>query len=211
MAATERGRASSRSASGDARPGSSCRPKRAGTRTRPTGGSSWPGTVFGVRDGARLVATAALLPYSAGQAWISMVLVTAELSPPRHCDAAGRCLPRCRRKAGSDHLARRDPRWRHRLRTARLQTDAAITPAAARRAARRRGAKSPRLQTSTMLVTRDAAAMGFDRSTLLTEFRARPGSRHRCPMARPSPLSAMDAPRAISAPCSRAAPTGRWR
>src|SRR5207247_6495587 len=36
------------------------------------------GIVFGVRDGARLVASAALLPYSAGNAWISMVLVTAD-------------------------------------------------------------------------------------------------------------------------------------
>ena len=36
------------------------------------------GVMFGVRDGARLVATAALLPYSAGNAWISMVLVTAD-------------------------------------------------------------------------------------------------------------------------------------
>ena len=35
------------------------------------------GIVFGVRDGKQLVATAALLPYSAGNAWISMVLVTA--------------------------------------------------------------------------------------------------------------------------------------
>src|SRR5712672_3128764 len=36
------------------------------------------GTVFGVRDGgAHLIATAALLPYTSGNAWISMVLVTA--------------------------------------------------------------------------------------------------------------------------------------
>src|SRR6478735_12547727 len=35
------------------------------------------GFVFGVRDRAQLVATAALLPYSSGNAWISMVLVTA--------------------------------------------------------------------------------------------------------------------------------------
>src|SRR4029078_12636798 len=35
------------------------------------------GVVFGMRDAARLLATAALLPYSAGNAWISMVLVTA--------------------------------------------------------------------------------------------------------------------------------------
>src|SRR5215470_12250006 len=35
------------------------------------------GIVFGVRDDTgRLVATAALLPYAAGNAWISMVLVT---------------------------------------------------------------------------------------------------------------------------------------
>jgi GNAT superfamily N-acetyltransferase len=34
------------------------------------------GVVFGMRDDSRLVATAALLPYSAGNAWISMVLVT---------------------------------------------------------------------------------------------------------------------------------------
>src|SRR5437588_232764 len=33
--------------------------------------------LFGLRDGRQLVATAALLPYSAGNAWISMVLVTA--------------------------------------------------------------------------------------------------------------------------------------
>src|SRR2546429_3156077 len=36
------------------------------------------GTVFGARDNeGRLIATAALLPYSSGDAWISMVLVTA--------------------------------------------------------------------------------------------------------------------------------------
>src|SRR4029078_1535265 len=36
------------------------------------------GTVLGVRDdGGHLIASAALLPYSSGNAWISMVLVTA--------------------------------------------------------------------------------------------------------------------------------------
>ncbi|MGY3126396.1 GNAT superfamily N-acetyltransferase [Bradyrhizobium sp. S3.14.4] len=34
------------------------------------------GVVFGIRDGLRLVATAALLPYSGNNAWISMVLVS---------------------------------------------------------------------------------------------------------------------------------------
>ena len=36
------------------------------------------GVVFGVRHRTELVATAALLPYSSGNAWISMVLVTAD-------------------------------------------------------------------------------------------------------------------------------------
>ena len=36
------------------------------------------GVVFGIRDGVRLVATAALLPYSGNNAWISMVLVDPE-------------------------------------------------------------------------------------------------------------------------------------
>ncbi|MGY2935575.1 hypothetical protein ACVWZ6_005177 [Bradyrhizobium sp. GM6.1] len=35
------------------------------------------GVAFGIRDGAQLVATAALLPYPGDNAWISMVLVTA--------------------------------------------------------------------------------------------------------------------------------------
>src|SRR3569832_558006 len=35
------------------------------------------GVVYGIRDGAQLIATAALLPYSGNNAWISMVLVTA--------------------------------------------------------------------------------------------------------------------------------------
>src|ERR1700709_639626 len=35
------------------------------------------GTGFGIRDGDHLIATAALLPYTSGNAWISMVLVTA--------------------------------------------------------------------------------------------------------------------------------------
>jgi len=34
------------------------------------------GTVFGIRDGDHLIATAALLPYTSGNAWIGMVLVT---------------------------------------------------------------------------------------------------------------------------------------
>ena len=96
------------------------------------------GVVFGVRDGARLVATAALLPYSAGNAWISMVLVTADF---RRRGIATKLVDACldaAAKRGLDHLARRDAGRRHRLRPARLQADAAIATAAADGAARRR-------------------------------------------------------------------------
>src|SRR5258705_10750889 len=37
------------------------------------------GVVFGLRDGERVVATAALLPHPAGNAWVRMVLVTPDL------------------------------------------------------------------------------------------------------------------------------------
>ena len=137
------------------------------------------GVVFGMRDGARLVATAALLPYSAGNAWISMVLVTADFRrrgiATRLVDA---CLD-CGDTARPDHLAGRDAGRRHRLRTARLHADAAIATAAADEAARtprQRGRYRP--ATSTRLAARDGSAMGFDRSTLLSEFRA-PGLSHR--------------------------------
>ena len=68
------------------------------------------GVVFGMRDGARLVATAALLPYSAGQCLDQHGAGDRGLSPPRHCDEAGRCLPRCGDKARPDDLAGRDTR-----------------------------------------------------------------------------------------------------
>jgi len=66
------------------------------------------GTVFGVRDGKQLVATAALLPYSSGNAWISMVLVTANWRRRGNCDAAGRRLPQRGDKTRPHRLARCD-------------------------------------------------------------------------------------------------------
>src|ERR1700748_483179 len=55
------------------------------------------GIVFGVRshDG-RLIATAALLPYSAGNAWISMVLVTSDF---RRRGIATRLIDACLNEA----------------------------------------------------------------------------------------------------------------
>ena len=64
------------------------------------------GAVFGMRDGPRLVATAALLPYSAGQCLDQHGAGDRELPPPRHCDQARRRLPE---RGGTDGLSR--PGW----------------------------------------------------------------------------------------------------
>jgi GNAT superfamily N-acetyltransferase len=135
------------------------------------------GVMFGVRDGARLIATAALLPYSAGNAWISMVLVTADF---RRRGIATKLVDAC-----LDVAKRRD-----------LTTWLDATPAGATvygplgfsptlqlrrlRLTKPQGTGATRLLPDgnlDALAARDASAMGFDRSTLLSEFSARPGSR----------------------------------
>jgi GNAT superfamily N-acetyltransferase len=135
------------------------------------------GVVFGLRDGNRLVATAALLPYSAGNAWISMVLVTADF---RRRGIATKLIDAC-----LDVAKRRD-----------LTTWLDATPAGATvygplgfkptlqlqrlRLQKPQGATATRSLSAgnvDALAARDAGAMGFDRSTLLSEFSARPGSR----------------------------------
>jgi GNAT superfamily N-acetyltransferase len=133
------------------------------------------GTVFGVRDGKRLIATAALLPYSAGNAWISMVLVTAEF---RRRGIATKLVDACLSAA-----KRRE-----------LTTWLDATPAGATvygplgfiptlqlrrlRLEKPQGTKaaSPSVGNLEALAARDGRAMGFDRSPLLSEFAARPGS-----------------------------------
>jgi GNAT superfamily N-acetyltransferase len=132
--------------------------------------------VFGVRDGDRLVATAALLPYTSGNAWISMVLVTADW---RRRGIATRLVDRCLDTATSLGLTS----W----------LDA--TPAGANvygplgfaptLQLRRLRLERPRSNETGMppslalgdLIARDAAAMGFDRGILLAELGGRPGSR----------------------------------
>src|SRR3954470_13652052 len=60
------------------------------------------GTVFGIRDGdGRLIATAALLPYSGGNAWISMVLVTENW---RRRGLATRLVDACLERAAAQGL-----------------------------------------------------------------------------------------------------------
>jgi GNAT superfamily N-acetyltransferase len=135
------------------------------------------GTVFGLRDRRKLVATAALLPYSAGNAWISMVLVTASW---RRRGVATRLIDACvsaAKKLGLTTWLDATPDGATvygplgftptlQLRRLRLVTPTGVLSTAP-------------LSTCSLdtLIARDVAAMGFDRSPLLKEFSARPGSR----------------------------------
>jgi GNAT superfamily N-acetyltransferase len=135
------------------------------------------GAVFGLRDGARLAATAALLPYSAGNAWISMVLVTADF---RRRGIATKLVDAC-----LDVAKRRG-----------LTTWLDATPAGASvygllgfiptlqlrrlRLAKPQDGKATRQPSAgnlETLIAHDTSAMGFDRRSLLSEFGSRPGSR----------------------------------
>ena len=137
------------------------------------------GVVFGVRDDAgRLVATAALLPYSAGNAWISMVLVTESW---RRRGIATRLVDSCLEHGeadGPDELARCDAGRRQGLWPARFCADAGIAPAAAGEfGIDRRAAQSLETCEPAAFIARDAHAMGFARDALLAEFAGRSGSR----------------------------------
>lgn len=135
------------------------------------------GIVFGVRDRQRLVATAALLPYSSGNAWISMVLVTADW---RRRGLATRLVDACLNaatKLGLTSWLDATPAGAavygplgftptlqlRRLKLANSKPDSTVG-----------GLSTPGLE---HFIARDVGAMGFDRSTLLEEFAARPGSR----------------------------------
>lgn len=134
------------------------------------------GVVFGIRDGTRLVATAALLPYAGSNAWISMVLVTAT---HRRRGLATRlinaCLEAARTKgltswldATPDGAAVYGPLgFTPTLQLRRLKL---ISPAPG-------NAKPPAAATLDALCKQDRRATGFDRTALLTAFARRPGSR----------------------------------
>ena len=138
------------------------------------------GDVFGVRDrDGHLVASAALLPYSSGNAWISMVLVTANW---RRRGLATRLVDACLAAAKMQGFVT----WLDAtpagatvysplgfaptLQLRRLRLDQAISPPA----------KAPPALSPCDIDTfsaRDRHAMGFDRGMLLTELGARSGSR----------------------------------
>jgi GNAT superfamily N-acetyltransferase len=138
------------------------------------------GTVLGIRDAeGRVIATAALLPYTLGAAWISMVLVTATW---RRRGLASGLLDDCLKLAETKGLTP----WLDAtpagatvygpmgfiptLSVQRLGFNGCAAPSPG----------SPELGSEAAfdeLLARDRRAMGFDRSALLGELCARPGSR----------------------------------
>ena len=138
------------------------------------------GTVFGVRDNDNnLIASAALLPYSAGNAWISMVLVTENR---RRRGLATRLVDACLAAAARQNLTT----WldatpagatvygplgfKPTLQLRRLRLEHAISTKAE---------APPSLSAGGIdeFSAQDRRAMGFVRSALLTELSGRPGSR----------------------------------
>lgn len=135
------------------------------------------GVVFGMRDGARLAATAALLPYSAGNAWISMVLVTSDF---RRRGIATKLVDACLAAAAQRGLTT----WLDATPAGTtVYGPLGFTPTLQLRRLRLQkpsGAKAARPLSACSLETLiacDAGAIGFDRTLLLSEFGVRAGSR----------------------------------
>lgn len=138
------------------------------------------GMVFGVRDDdRRLVATAALLPYSSDNAWISMVLVTASWRRRR---LATKLVDLCLDVATKQGLTT----WLDATPAgAAVYGPLGFTPTLQLRRLRLENATPPKggvvhsLSTYDLapFVVRDTSAIGFDRNALLTELGGRPGSR----------------------------------
>jgi GNAT superfamily N-acetyltransferase len=134
------------------------------------------GVVFGIRDGAQLVATAALLPYSGNNAWISMVLVTAS---HRRRGLATRLVDACletARKRGLTSWLDATPAG------AAVYGPLGFTPTLQLRRLKlvkpaQGAAPPPASATLDALCARDRRATGFDRTGLLAAFAERSGSR----------------------------------
>lgn len=133
------------------------------------------GIVFGVRDRGRLVATAALLPYTSSDAWISMVLVT---ESRRRRGLATRLVDTCLNTATKLGLTA----WLDATPAgAAVYGPLGFTPTIQLRRLRLEhasGSATPRSQGKIdELITCDISAMGFDRHELLQELAGRPTSR----------------------------------
>jgi GNAT superfamily N-acetyltransferase len=138
------------------------------------------GSVYGVRDsGGNLVASAALLPYTSGNAWISMVLVTETW---RRQGLATKLVDTCLDVAMRQRLTS----WLDATPAgARVYGPLGFTPTLQLRRLRLEQAISTKVEAPPSLkscgieefIARDYRAMGFYRSALLHEMSARPGSR----------------------------------
>jgi GNAT superfamily N-acetyltransferase len=134
------------------------------------------GDAFGIRDASQLIATAALLPYSDGQAWIGMVLVTAAW---RRRGLAKRLLDVCLDKARElDLTCWLDATPAGALVYGPLGFKPTVELARLSLSGQRRSADAPcAVSTIDALVAREREAIGFDRGALLQDFARRPGSR----------------------------------
>lgn len=134
------------------------------------------GVVFGIRDGARLVATAALLPYSGNNAWISMVLVSAT---HRRRGLATRLVDACLETARKNDLTS----WLDATPDgAAVYGPLGFTPTLQLRRlklVKPSRAEAPPSSSASIeaLRARDRRATGLDRTALLSAFAQRSGSR----------------------------------
>jgi GNAT superfamily N-acetyltransferase len=135
------------------------------------------GIVFGMRNhDGRLIATAALLPYSAGNAWISMVLVTQNF---RRQGIATRLIDACLDEASKRGLTT----WLDATPAgAAVYGPLGFTPTLELRrlrlAAAALGSTTPLAACDLdEFVIRDLRAIGFDRHDLIRELATRSGSR----------------------------------
>jgi len=136
------------------------------------------GIAFGVRDpGGRLIATAALLPYSAGNAWISMVLVTQDW---RRRGLATRLVDACLKRVSKLGLTT----WLDATPAgAAVYGPLGFTPTLQLRRLRLEAAAAPKATAPLAacdpgeFITRDRDAIGFERGDLLRELATRAGSR----------------------------------
>jgi GNAT superfamily N-acetyltransferase len=135
------------------------------------------GSVFGVRDSSGLlIASAALLPYSSDNAWISMVLVTESWRRRR---LATRLVDACLAAAAAQKLTA----WLDATPAgASVYGPLGFAPTLQLRRLRLEGAgaeAAPSLSVCDIdeFIARDGGAMGFDRGALLRELSGRPGSR----------------------------------
>lgn len=140
---------------------------------------SGSGTLFGIHSDLRLIATAALLPYTSDNAWISMVLVTTSW---RRRGLATKLLDACLDTAAKNGLTT----WLDATPAgAAVYGPLGFTPTLELRRLRFAGPASHTTTAAKLasdgrlddLIARDHRAMGFDRSALLGELGERPNSR----------------------------------